>query len=381
MDYGVLSSLSLICLAAGLTLYVTSRSLARRARSYQAGMQSLLQLGAQGLDPLDIPPTAWPLLAAGGWQHLQLSGDWFGYLVESEWGKKSDQPLKRGQKASKPLAFRLSSGNDVLLVLTLTHSAVRGEGRMFAEQLAKVFVLLLESALRVRTEAISVAMSERARLTLYLQHDMLNLAQWVGWVCSDFNDCDESESLLIAARRLQQNAPLARERANRLVAQLGNNPANQQSTRLDLRLAVENAAHLAGVQVNISGQAHAWIAKALLARALDNLFSNLAPNWRDPGADKPVLHLQTSTEGPFKPAMAELRFFSPWPDAQVRIAPMRLFEPFASGRPGGLGLGLYQARKSLQEANGDLSAEVDSVGISFVLTIPDRPKTVGDSVD
>jgi C4-dicarboxylate-specific signal transduction histidine kinase len=48
-----------------------------------------------------------------------------------------------------------------------------------------------------------------------------------------------------------------------------------------------------------------------------------------------------------------------------------LFEPFASGRPRGLGLGLYQARKSLQEANGDLSAEVDSLGITFVLTIPD----------
>ncbi len=381
MDYGVLSSLSLICLAAGLTLYVTSRSLARRARSYQAGMQSLLQLGAQGLDPLDIPPAAWPLLAAGGWQHLKLSGDWFGYLVESEWGKKPDQPLKIGQKASTPLAFRLSSGNDVLLVLTLTHSAVRGEGRMFAEQLAKVFVLLLESALRVRTEAISVAMAERARLTLYLQHDMRNLAQWVGWVCTDFNDCDQPESLLIAARRLQQNAPLARERADRLVALLGNNPANQQAARLDLRRAVDTAAHLAGVQVTVSGQAQAWIAPALLARALDNLFSNLAPTWRNPGADKPVLQLRTSTEGPFKPAMAELRFFSPWPDAQARIAPVRLFEPFASGRPGGLGLGLYQARKSLQEANGELSAEVAPNGITFVLTIPDHPMPVGESVD
>ena len=373
MDYGVLSSLALICLAAGLTLYLTSKSLARRARSYQAGMQSLLQLGAQGLDPLDIPPAAWPLLAAGGWQHLQLSGDWFGYLVESEWGTKPEQPLKRGLKASTPRAFRLSSGNDVLLVMTLSHGAVRGEGRMFAEQMAKVFVLLLESALRVRTEAISVAMAERARLTLYLQHDMRNLAQWVGWVCADFNDCDQPEGLLIAARRLQQNAPLARERANRLVAQLGNNPTNQQSTLLDLRLAVENAAHLAGVQVTLSGQAQAWIAPALLARSLDNLFSNLAPNWRSPNAPKPVLELRTVPDGPFKLAMAELRFFSPWPDAQARIEPVRLFEPFASGRPGGLGLGLYQARKSLQEANGDLSAEVDSVGITFVLTIPDRP--------
>ena len=370
MDSAALTNLSLVCLAAGLTLFVTSRRLAQRARLYQAGMQSLLQLGAKGLEPLDIPPAAWPLLRAGGWQHLQLSGDWFGYLVDSEWGQKPAQPVAAGLKSRGPLAFRLSSGNDVLLVMTLSHSVVGGERRLFADQLARVFVLLLESALRVRTEAISVAMAERARLTLYLQHDMRNLAQWVGWVCADFNDCQLDEGLLAAARRLQKNAPLARERAQRLVASIANNPASQQPALLDLRSAAGNAAHLAGVEVHISGQAQAWIAPALLARALDNLFSNLSPNWRNPGAEKPVLHLQTIEAGPFKAAASEVRFFSPSLQGQRQISPAKLFEPFASGRPGGLGLGLYQARKSLQEAGGDLSAEIDANGIHFALTIP-----------
>ena len=370
MDSADLTNLSLVCLAAGLTLFVTSRRLAQRARLYQAGMQSLLQLGAKELEPLDIPPAAWPLLRAGGWQHLQLSGDWFGYLVDSEWGQKPAQPVAAGLKSRGPLAFRLSSGNDVLLVMTLSHSVVGGERRLFADQLARVFVLLLESALRVRTEAISVAVAERARLTLYLQHDMRNLAQWVGWVCADFNDCQLDEGLLAAARRLQKNAPLARERAQRLVASIANNPASQQPALLDLRSAAGNAAHLAGVEVHISGQAQAWIAPALLARALDNLFSNLSPNWRNPGAEKPVLHLQTIEAGPFKAAASEVRFFSPWLQGQRQISPAKLFEPFASGRPGGLGLGLYQARKSLQEAGGDLSAEIDANGIHFALTIP-----------
>ena len=370
MDSADLTNLSLVCLAAGLTLFVTSRRLAQRARLYQAGMQSLLQLGAKGLEPLDIPPAAWPLLRAGGWQHLQLSGDWFGYLVDSEWGQKPAQPVAAGLKSRGPLAFRLSSGNDVLLVMTLSHSVVGGERRLFADQLARVFVLLLESALRVRTEAISVAVAERARLTLYLQHDMRNLAQWVGWVCADFNDCQLDEGLLAAARRLQKNAPLARERAQRLVASIANNPASQQPALLDLRSAAGNAAHLAGVEVHISGQAQAWIAPALLARALDNLFSNLSPNWRNPGAEKPVLHLQTIEAGPFKAAASEVRFFSPSLQGQRQISPAKLFEPFASGRPGGLGLGLYQARKSLQEAGGDLSAEIDANGIHFALTIP-----------
>jgi hypothetical protein len=44
MDYADLTNLSLVCLVAGLTLFVTSRRLAQRARLYQAGMQSLLQL-------------------------------------------------------------------------------------------------------------------------------------------------------------------------------------------------------------------------------------------------------------------------------------------------------------------------------------------------
>ena len=48
MDYADLTNLSLVCLVAGLTLFVTSRRLAQRARLYQAGMQSLLQLGRYG---------------------------------------------------------------------------------------------------------------------------------------------------------------------------------------------------------------------------------------------------------------------------------------------------------------------------------------------
>lgn len=155
-----------------------------------------------------------------------------------------------------------------------------------------------------------------------------------------------------------------------MVASIANNPSSQQAALLDLRAAAGNAAHLAGVEAHISGQAQAWIAPALLARALDNLFSNLSPNWRNPGAEKPVLHLQTIEAGPFKAAASEVRFFSPSLQGQRRISPAKLFEPFASGRPGGLGLGLYQARKSLQEAGGDLSAEIDANGIHFALTIP-----------
>ena len=133
-----------------------------------------------------------------------------------------------------------------------------------------------------RTEALSAALAERARLSLYLQHDMRNLAQWVGWVCSDFVACTESPALLAAARRLQDNAPLAQERAQRLMAALGNDsrPATTR-VRSICAMAMHQGGQLAGIEVAVAGEATAWIAPELLARALDNLLSNLAPNWRE----------------------------------------------------------------------------------------------------
>jgi C4-dicarboxylate-specific signal transduction histidine kinase len=109
-----------------------------------------------------------------------------------------------------------------------------------------------------------------------------------------------------------------------------------------------------------------------LGARLENLFSNLAPNWRDPQAEKPTLHLRNMAATATTSAMAEVEFFSPWPPAVEQVAPEKLFEPFASGRPGGLGLGLYQARKSLREAGGELRAEPSAEGLSFLLLIPSQ---------
>ena len=363
MVFAVLTSLSLVCLAAGLTLLGTSLTLSRRARRYQIGMQALLKLGNQGLEPLDIPAMAWPVLTGAGWQHLSIVGDWFGHPVDLSLGRPPSSP--RGSSSKPPaLVFGLRSGDDVALTLRLTHSAKRGEFRMFAEQQARVFVLLLETALQVRTGAISAALAERARLSLYLQHDMRNLAQWVGWVCADFEASADPADLLAAALRLQRNAPLAQERAQRLITALGKNTADSTPALIELAPAIERAAQLAGVTVILSGQARAWIANDLLARALDNLFSNLAPNWRNPHAAPAVLTLCNA------PDAAQVTFFSPWPDDASQVAPEKLFEPFSSGRPGGLGLGLYQARKSLRQAGGDLRARPGPDGLQFVLRMP-----------
>jgi hypothetical protein len=366
MESGVLNSLSLIFLVAGTTLWLTSLGLARRAEHYRCGMQALLQLAGRNLEPLDIPLASWPVLEGAGWQSLQWTGDWYGQPVHGELGL----PLLRVPSMLVTQTFIVTSGDEVQLTLTLLHGAPKGEQRLFANQLAQVFLLLLETRLRERTGALSVALAERARLSLYLQHDMRNMTQWVSWVSADFANANTSEALLAAARRLKANAPLAHERALRLNAALGKTPQADVPCAIDLHHALTQAAGLAGLELTVLGEATAWIAPGALARALDNLLSNLAAEWRDGYTAPPHAELATLEDPEHQPPVAQATLSCPLPVDGMGMEPERLFEPFASGRPGGLGLGLYQARKSLRDAGGGITAAIHGAQLRFILQLP-----------
>ena len=378
MASSVLTSLALAFLVAGFTLFVTAWVLSRRARRYQHGMQALLQLASSSIELLDLPAAAWPVLQKAGWCRLQWEGNWYGQPVHGMLGLAA---TARGMLADAAQVFEVSSGTEAHLQVTLRHHANRGEQRLFANHLAQVFVLLLETRLRERTGALSAALAERARLSLYLQHDMRNLAQWVSWVSTDFVQADSDAGLMTVARRLQNNAPFALERAQRLTSALGKDRQTGAPRNVALRSAIEQAARLAGLEVAIDGDATAFIAPELLERALDNLLGNLAAHWREGLTAPPqvVISLPQVVAGTPGDARVQVLLVCPLPPEGLDLAPEKLLEPFASGRPGGLGLGLYQARTCLREAGGELHATVVHQQLQFALQIPQKCEKVGKS--
>lgn len=364
MGFDVLSSLPLLFVVAGLGVMAASSHLSALARRNRQLMDVLLHLeDDEALDPLDLPRAAWPTLAAGGLTGMAWSGQWFGQSVSGRIGK---------MPAGGAFDTTLRAGDDVHLTLRIAGPAKRGESRLFAEHLTRVFVLLLEARVRERSAMLSAALAERARLTLYLQHDMRNLAQWVVWVAADFADAVDDADLDKVARRLRDNAGIAGTRAQRLTAALGASNAwrEDNAQAVALHQAIEQAARLAGLRVECHGEATVWASEALLHRALDNLLGNLAGEFRR--QPDYVLHVYLSA-APGQESTASAYFASPWLANAQPLAPEKLFEPFASGRPGGLGLGLYQARKSLREAGGDLFAQMRSEKLYFFIYLPTPP--------
>ncbi len=132
---------------------------------------------------------------------------------------------------------------------------------------------------------------------------------------------------------------------------------------------MEGAAQLAGLAVQVCradapapaggsaplapGQARA------LERALDNILSNIA---RDGGARHAAAPLRCDwrvQDGQWLAQLHTPRLATAWP--------RRPFEPLKN--PLGSGMGLYQARRSLREAGGDLHADETPGGVVFALRL------------
>ncbi len=350
--------LPLFFLAAGISLMGAAWHLARLAKQHRRTLAALLRTIKPQLDPLLLPAAAWPALSLGGIALLTCSGKWFGQKVNLVLGSPP-------ANIPHTLNFLIEVEDDIRLEFHLYTKSAKGEARLFAEHLCQVFQLQMEAAVQVKVSALAAAMAEQARLTLYLQHDLRNLAQWVTWLADDFPSEQSDASLLGAAKRVAKSVPHAAARAQRILAATRRiQPDELHAQIVELAHTMHQAAELAGIAIEVTGDARVYLRLDLLERALDNLFTNVAPLLRArPDASLPV------TIAPQQHS-ASVLIVMPQLSSATLTHPEKLFEPFSSGRVGGLGLGLYQARKSLREAGGDLSAEPCAQGIRYTLTLP-----------
>jgi hypothetical protein len=307
---------------------------------------------------------------------LQWQGEWFGDTVQGQWGRSVD--------ARWPGRV-LSAGADCHMQLRWAENRRTDEAHSFVLAVVDVFAQTWLSRMRERTQAVAVALAQRAHVHLYWQHDMRNLAQWVGLLAEEFGSATP-EQLPRLAQRLQQQAPLALARAQKLLAatQTAQPPppkleASQASqvphasngmgaggAVVDAHVLLDNAARLAGLALTLTPRP-GTLAPGLdeasaraLERTLDNIFSNIARDGAARQAGQPMLCDSWQDNGTWHGRLHTPHLSSPWPE--------RPFEPLQSLQ--GSGLGLYQARRSLREVGGDLHAQAQGDAIVFEWRVP-----------
>lgn len=350
-----------LLVALGLVLLLAAWAVWHRGRRLRRSMAELLALPA-GMHPLQWPAHAWPALERSGIAGIHWQGQWFGDDVGGSQGRP---------RAAHWPRQTLVAGPDCEITLCWADVGHTNEARALALAVVDVFAQAWLASMRERTQAVAVALAQRAQVQLYWQHDMRNLAQWVGLLAEEFADATP-EQLPRLAQRLQRQAPLLQARAQKLLAAT-QAPAGRGAPPdglHDAHRVITNAAELAGLGIVMQGVAQEGdlppfpLAPAqveALERALDNVFSNVA---RDGSVRRGAGALDCACEvvdgGQLQVRLRTPRLSTPWPE--------RPFEPLQS--PSGSGMGLYQARRGLRDAGGDLQASASPQGVTFTLRVP-----------
>ncbi|MDO9200032.1 MAG: ATP-binding protein [Hydrogenophaga sp.] len=391
-----MSLLPLLFVGLGVVLLLAAWAVWHQGRRIRECVRDLLAL-PDDMHPMDWPQRASTVLRRAGIGGMAWRGQWFGDPVQGHWGQPAQPDWTH---------LSLDAGPDCRIELSWAGLARTNEAKALALVVVDVFVQSWLSRMRERTQAVAVALAQRAHVHLYWQHDMRNLAQWVGLMADEFGSASP-EKLPRLAQRLQQQAPLVLAKAKKLLeaTQAGTplapppspafspvftpppapmpSPPSPEPGRaaqaepppvppvpdpqptVPVLGVVAGAAQLAGLSLQCE-PAHgtslttphttALHARAL-ERTLDNIFSNIA---RDGGArvQGRALRLTWAVQDEqFQARLLTPHLSTPWPE--------RPFEPMQTHTGTGSGLGLYQARRSLRDVGGDLTAQPTPDGIAF----------------
>ena len=372
-----------VLVVAGISIGLVLLYLRRQSRLHRLRMGKLLALRHDLYDdPLATLTRHQATLANAGLRQLDCIGNWYGTPVAIRLGRKMPPHTGPAGHTGQQISQRFDY-DDIALTLRIGLTGLRGERRLFALQAAQVLFAMLQGALAARQLALVAATSQRARVGVFLQHDMRNLAQWVQLVAEDFEAADTDDKLMARARRLRSNAPQAARRAQRM-SQAMLNPTWQPSAsaslqgassfgaqrdeqseqdQLDLPAYIEEAAQIHQVNISLTGSATVEWDSAALVTVLDNLLGNVSGLSRDG-----MQSAQCSVVIENLDDRVDIRFETPHLPLEIPLE--KLFEPWASSRNTNKGLGLYQARKQALAAGGQLTAQRLEKGISVTLSIP-----------
>ncbi len=296
---------------------------------------------------------AWPLLAQAGLRGMEWRLDWFGLPVNGEAGHCTGDSLHKEIQVAE---MRLS--------IKVYQHRTRGERRYFHETLIETFLLLLRTDMWIKAGATDTALTQMAKLNLFLQHDMKNIAQFIQLMEDQLTHMPPDKEQKVLAY-LRKAAPLIRHRADRVVRSLTMKqpPANALHT-MHLRKDLEQLCHLYQLDCQITGEAEIEVP----AESLDSALDNILKNYSDIALRNQIKPLVSIA---IVDTADNIRITISAADTPLSSDIERLFEPFWSSDPAGMGIGLYQAKQLLEMCQGTLHAGLADDGqLHFTINFP-----------
>ena len=301
----------------------------------------------------DFLRQCWQSLQKGGFTGIKWHLDWFGTNVSGSNGRLEGAVIEK--------KFEVQ---EISLNISLYLGKSGWEQRYFSNTLADNFFLLVRMNLWIKLGTVKGAFDQSAKMTVFLQHDVKNMAQLISLSADQLeNPVPGQEDKVLES--LKTAIPAVRDRAQHMLNTLMKVPDNSKESRQKLEQVLQQTASAYELPVAITGSASVYVQKDTLQSIIDNLLGNYSRQTKK--QNQPQLDLQIDLESDDKQVVARITDYN----GEPCLWPERLFEPFWSEHGSGLGIGLYQARQQAIAAGGSLIAEaMADKPLSFILSLP-----------
>lgn len=331
----------------GMGLLLAAYYMGRQAQRALSLMENLLRLASRHEDdPLAFVPSSLDVLRLAGLGYGQVVLNWFGEKRLFEVGG-------RPANDDRCITQVLGAGEIEAKVFLCPRGGLRGEKRVLFEMLTQLWLRVLGSQINGRIAQLHLSEQRLRRYELFYKHDLKNLAQFMRLLGSQLQRCERERDAMMLVERLQGMLPALEQRAGRILKHLDHRGGDgwEGVELVSLGERIRALAHDLELDVVVEGEAELMA----MGVALDQALQGVLENFRHHPGGTPVqvsIHMRGEE---VEVVMTGPRMRGGL-DSQKRT---RMFEPFWTTSESGMGLGLYIARQSIQEAcAGTLDARV-----------------------
>lgn len=362
----MLEQIYLSLILVGTTIGVVLVTLWYQARRADRINLALIRLNEQhGYDTPTFLDAIWSLLEHSGIAGLTWRLDWFGVTKEGRSGLQQGTPNQR----------QIAVG-EMQLSITFHQRDSRGERRYFEETLIETLLLLLRTDMLIKAGTTDATLSHMAKVNLFLQHDMKNIAQFIQLMAEQLAAIPPGKEQKVLDY-LCRAAPLMRQRADHVINTLiVGSHSGMPPRAISLRQSIIQLCDLYALDYELNGDA--WIQSS--GNAADTILDNIFKNYHDLRSRENLPALLLRIFITVRTDQVEITVEAA--NATPIVAPERLFEPFWSNHADGLGVGLYQAKQMLEMAGGKLwVTQQPEAPLRFHLTWPAAPEEPNAALD